>query len=596
VAASESVSKLELRLQEPPAGRSTSPTPNRARLRVLLVEDSRDDAELVEEMLTEALGPRLELACAGRLREAQDCLERDGADCVLLDLGLPDCQGLECVVQIQATSEEVPVVVLSGLDDEDLAAQAVQEGAQDYLVKGHVDAHVISRAIRYAIERKGAEVELSHRALHDPLTGLPNRTLFVDRLEHALSRSARSPSSVAVLFLDLNRFKTVNDSLGHTTGDRLLIDASHRIEGLIRPSDTLARFGGDEFMILCEDLDHEDDAIAVARRLNEGFTDLFGVAGHEVFIGASIGIAFAREADESAEDLIRSADQAMYRAKERGAGYGLFDKNMHAVAMHQLETEAELHRAIERGELRVAYQPQLDLRTGTVFAVEALVRWEHPTRGLLLPADFLHLAEETGLILPIGAWVLVEACGQLARWKHEHPTAGDVLMCVNVARRQLTEPGFANTVADALDSAGVDAAGLCLEMTESTAVRDPARTSRAIDDLKSLGVTLSLDDFGTGYSSLSMLAQYPIDILKIDRALADVGGTQPERGGIVGAIVGVAQALRLTTVAEGVERASQLNYLRELGCDVVQGYYFARPDTPDRVGPLLRREAGVAAH
>jgi diguanylate cyclase (GGDEF)-like protein len=567
-------------------------------LSVLLVEDNPDDAELVREMLHDVLGSRLELRHYARLNDALRHLEQSGADCVVLDMGLPDSQGLESVRRIQATCGNVPIVILSGSDDEKTAAQAVQEGAQDYLLKRRVDGQLLSRAIRYAMERKHAELELSHRALHDPVTELPNRTLFLDHLGLALARSGRGPSSLAVLFLDLDRFKTVNDSLGHAIGDRVLVEVAQRILALVRPSDTVARFGGDEFMILCEDLSGEAEAIVVARRLNDGIAAPLIVGGHETFITASIGIAFAGEGDSSPGDLIRGADNAMYRAKERGGGYDLADEDMHTAAMRRLETEAELHRALDRRELRVVYQPQLDLRTGRVFGVEALVRWEHPARGLVGPRDFLDVAEETGMIVPIGAWVLEEACRQLSQWTLDDPRIPDLLMCVNVSPRQLSEPGFAQSVDGTLRATSVDPRRVCLEVTETMAARDPVRTLRALQDLKACGVALGLDDFGTGYSSLSVLEQYPIDILKIDQALAHVDGAEPaepQRSRIVGAIVGVARALQLTTVAAGVEDATQLMLVRELGCDAVQGYHFARPDTSDAVGPLLRREAGLAA-
>jgi diguanylate cyclase (GGDEF)-like protein len=572
-----------------------TPAPPESSLRVLLVEDSPDDGELVREMLEEVLGSRLELERLERLSDALGHLERSPVDCVVLDMGLPDAQGLESVRRIQATSGNVPIVILSGSDDEETAAQAVHEGAQDYLMKGQVDGHLLSRAIRYAIQRKGAELDLSHRALHDPVTELPNRTLFLDHLGLALARSGRQPSSLAVLFLDLDRFKTVNDSLGHAFGDRVLIEVAHRILALVRPSDTVARFGGDEFMVLCEDLSGEDEAIVVARRLNAGIAAPLIVGGHEIFISASIGIAFAGETDSIPGDLIRGADNAMYRAKERGGGYDLCDEDMHAAAMRRLETEAELHRALERGELRVMYQPQLDLRTGEVFGVEALVRWEHPSRGLVGPGDFLDVAEETGMIVPIGAWVLEQACSQLSGWTLGDTRVPDLLMCVNVSPRQLSEPGFAQSVAETLGATDVDPGRVCLEITESMAARDPVRTLKALQDLKSRGVALGLDDFGTGYSSLSVLEQYPIDILKINQGLAHLEDAEPQRSRMVGAIVGVARALQLTTVAAGVEDATQLMRMRELGCDAIQGYHFARPDTSDAVRPLLRREAGVAA-
>jgi diguanylate cyclase (GGDEF)-like protein len=576
------------------APESPAPRPPGASLRVLLVEDSPVDAELVREMLSAALGGRLDLCRYERLSDAERHLERAAVDCVVLDMGLPDAQGLEAVRRIQATCGHVPIVILSGSDDEEAAAEAVHEGAQDYLMKGRVDGHLLSRAIRYAIERKRSELELSHRALHDPVTDLANRTLFLDHLGLALARAGRRPASLAVLFLDLDRFKAVNDSLGHAIGDRVLVEVAQRMKALVRPSDTVARFGGDEFIVLCEDLSGEDEAVVVANRLSDGVAAPLVVGGHEISTSVSIGVAFAREAGLTPGDLIRSADQAMYRAKERGGGYSLFAEDMHAGAMRPLDTEAELHRALERRELRVVYQPQLDLRTGKVFGVEALLRWKHPVRGVVAPVDFLDVAEETGMIVPIGAWVLEEACRQLSRWRLEDPRVPDLFMCVNVSRRELIEPDFADSVMRTVCATEVDPGRVCLEIAETTAARDPVRTLEALRELKSRGVALGLDDFGVGHSSLGLLEQYPIDILKIDQAVADVDRAEQQRSRMVGAIVGVARALELTTIAEGVEDARQLSQLRELGCDAVQGYHFARPDTADAVGRLLCREAKLA--
>jgi diguanylate cyclase len=588
--------RFALASPEAVAPQSGASWPSATSLRVLLVEDDPDDAEFVREMLAEAFSPRLELRWAERLSDAERQLERSSVDCVVLDMGLPDSQGLEAVRRIQAASAHVPIVILSGTDDAEAAARAVQEGAQDYLTKRQVDADLLSRAIRYAVERKSAELDLAHRALHDPVTGLPNRTLFLDHLGLALARSGRRPSSLAVLFLDLDRFKTVNDSLGHQFGDLVLIEIAQRIQALVRPSDTVARFGGDEFMVLCEDLIGEGEAISVARRLSGGVAAPLILGGHEISISVSIGIAFGGETHSSSADLIRRADQAMYRAKDRGGGYDLSRDDLDPLAVRRLETEAELQGALERREFRVVYQPQLDLRTGRVLGVEALVRWDHPVRGLVAAGDFLDVAEETGMIVPIGAWVLEEACCQLSRWTLDGAPVSELLMCVNVSHRQLSDPDFAQSVGSTLRATGVDPGRVCLEVTEAAAARDAVRTLSALRDLKSRGVALGLDDFGSGYSSLSSLEQYPIDVLKIDRPLTRVEGDEPQRSRIVGAIVGVARALQLTTVAEGIEDARQLKQLRDLGCDAAQGYHFARPGNADAVPPLLRREAGFAAN
>jgi diguanylate cyclase (GGDEF)-like protein/PAS domain S-box-containing protein len=421
-------------------------------------------------------------------------------------------------------------------------------------------------------ERKEAELELSHAALHDTLTGLPNRALFLDRLGLALRRTERRSGSVAVLFCDLDRFKVVNDSLGHDAGDRLLVDVASRIGHALRPADTVARFGGDEFTILCEDIAGEIEAATIAQRIVDVFRDPFLLEDGEVFLATSVGIAIARGADDRAQDLIRDADAAMYRAKERGKGrYEIFDEAMRADAVARLETESALRRALERGELLLHYQPAVDLATGAIRGLEALVRWQHPTRGLLAPAAFLPLAEETGLIVPIGEWVLREACTEAARWPE------GLALSVNLSARQLAQPDLVATVRRALAETGTDPAMLCLEITESAVMESGAATTAQLRALKSLGVRLAIDDFGTGFSSLAHLRRFPVDMLKIDGTFVAGLGREPQDASIAAAVISLAHALGLSTVAEGVETEQQLDVLRRLGCDLGQGHLFARP-------------------
>jgi diguanylate cyclase (GGDEF)-like protein len=504
----------------------------------------------------------------------------------LIDLSLPDARGLEALRQLQRIAPEIPIIVLTGNDHDELAVEAVQEGAQDYLVKGYVNAHLLGRAIRYAIERKRAELDLVQHALHDALTGLPNRLLFLDHLHAALERAKRHGSSVAVLFLDLDRFKAINDSLGHEIGDQVLVEAAKRLQILARPTDTLARFGGDEFLLLLEGVG-EFDVNRIAERLIAAVDEPFSVLGHEIFIGLSVGIAFTRAPHADAGTLIRLADQAMYRAKERSSGFEFSTDDMHRQAVRRLETGNELHHAIERGELRTFYQPEIDLLTGQVWAAEALLRWRHPERGLLEPAGFVSLAEETGLIIPIGEWVLEEACLQLKRWAETHSEKSTMLMAVNLSPRQLLDPGLVEAVARVLDSTEVDPANLCLEITESTVAREPSAGIDALFALKGLGVVLALDDFGTGHSSLSTLDDYPIDILKIDRSFVHRLGEKPQSKSMIGAVIDLAHSLELRVVAEGVERDGQVHELRRLGCDAAQGFFFAVPAGPERLDVVL---------
>jgi diguanylate cyclase (GGDEF)-like protein len=505
---------------------------------------------------------------------------------VLLDLSLPDAVGMEAVTQMQAAAPAIPIVVLSGLNDEALALNAVQHGAQDYLIKGRVDEVLIARSIRYAIERKRAEVALAHQALHDPLTELPNRALFLDRLEQALARAQRSSVNVAVLFLDLDRFKVVNDSLGHEAGDRLLVDVANRLRGVVRPGDTVARFGGDEFTILC-DVRGERDAVLIAERVAAAVEAPFTLDDNEAFLTTSLGIALTTgRVDARAEALIRDADAAMYRAKERGKSrYELFDSNMRASAVDRLEIENALHRALDRGEFRVFYQPAVDLLTGEPIGVESLVRWQHPDRGLVGPDEFIALTEETGLIVPLGAWVLREACRQWKVWEESGTPAPRI--AVNLSTRQLGQPDLVEVVADVLEETGMDPAQLSLEITESTVLEDTESALGTLEALKRQGVRISLDDFGTGYSSLALLKRLPVDELKVDRSFVMGLGRDPKDSPIVSTVVGLAEALGLAAIAEGVETAAQAEELRRIGCRLAQGFYFARPQPAERTTPLL---------
>jgi diguanylate cyclase (GGDEF)-like protein/PAS domain S-box-containing protein len=458
---------------------------------------------------------------------------------------------------------------------------AVRDGAGEI-----IELVSVSRDVT---ERKAAELELSHQALHDALTGLPNRVLFLDRLGHALLRRVRKGTgTVAVLFLDVDRFKVVNDSLGHEAGDRLLVDVAGRLDGVLRPDDTVARFGGDEFTILCEDVAGELEAVAIAQRVVELFDEPFELEGSEVFLSTSIGIALAEPGKARPDDLIRDADAAMYRAKERGkARYELFDKAMRAHALERLAVENALRRAVEHDELRLHYQPEIDLCSGEIVGFEALVRWQHPERGLVPPGDFVPLAEETGLIVPIGTWVLREACREAKRWRDSsgHPMG----VSVNVSARQLAQPDFVDLVSCVLAETETPRGTLCLEITESAVIERGMATVAMLRSLRDLGVKLAIDDFGTGYSSLGHLRRFPIDILKLDRSFVSGLGQGSQDASIAAAVISLAHALELTTVAEGIETTEQLDVLRGLGSDIGQGFLFARPLPPDEAAALIGR-------
>ncbi len=443
-------------------------------------------------------------------------------------------------------------------------------------------------------DRREAEDQLRHQAFHDPLTGLANRALFTDRVEHAVLRRGGTASlGVAVLFLDLDDFKTVNDSLGHSSGDTLLKTVGQRLADAVRPGDTVARFGGDEFAVLIEDILDRSEASVAAERISEILRVPFFVSGREVFVTASIGIAFGHDADE----LLRSADVAMYRAKSAGkAHYVFYESEMDDAAHTRLKLTADLRRAAFRGEFALEYQPTVDLLTGRPTGLEALIRWRHPELGLIAPLDFVPLAEETGLVVPIGRWALAEACTQAAQWHSRFPSERPLTMSVNLSARQLQHPGLVDDVETALAVSGFPAALLTLELTESVLMQGGDSAIEALHALKALGVLLALDDFGTGYSSLSYLRNLPVDTVKIDRSFiegidAGVGdGLSVLRG-----IIQLGHALGLMLVAEGIERRSQAEALRELGCPFGQGFHFWRPLEPSAVEDLLAAIAGPVA-
>ena len=447
-----------------------------------------------------------------------------------------------------------------------------------------VDGPCFTGILRDVTERRRAQDKLSHQALHDPLTGLPN----LDRIGQALARSGRHDWSVAVLFFDVDRFKVVNDSLGHGAGDALLVLVVERLQGLLRPGDTMARLGGDEFLVVCEEVDGIQQARQLADRLSRAFGAPFVLGEREMFATASVGIALGRVPDATPESMLRDADAAMYRAKERGrARYEVFDEDMRAQALRRLDTEHAMPRALERNEFRILYQPIVSLDTGTMTGVEALVRWEHPDHGLITPAEFVPIAEDNGLIVPLGSWVLGQAMEQAASWHREHPTRRDLHVTVNLSGRQLQDPGLAFSVANALDALEMDPAALTLEITESVLMHDRDISLARLLDLKFLGVRLAIDDFGTGYSSLAYLQRFPLDVLKIDKAFVDGVAHGPEESALAAAIIRLGHTLHLRTVAEGVECPSQVAHLRRLGCAEAQGFLFARPLPADEIADCL---------
>jgi diguanylate cyclase (GGDEF)-like protein len=445
------------------------------------------------------------------------------------------------------------------------------------------DASLVRMARRFEVARRRLEEQLveqqarlEHQALHDPLTGLANRVLLLDRIQHALESSARRPTTAALLFMDLDYFKNVNDVSGHSAGDQLLLGVARRIQAAIRPSDTIARLGGDEFVVLCEDLvDPVEEGVAVAERIAERFADPFTVGGRETFVAASIGVAPA-STNDTAESLLARSDHAMYRAKQLGRGrVEVYDPSIDYQETRRAEMAAALHHAVSDNQLRLVYQPLLDVLTRRVLSREALVRWNHPTFGHVMPNEMIPVAESTGLITGIGRWVLMQACKDCAAWRSDGEP--DVGISVNVSGLQLASGKFPGEVEEALKKSGLPPSALTVEVTETLLMTDRADARDGLDQVRALGVRIAIDDFGTGYSSLSWLARLPVDVVKVDKGFVAALGLVDRQSAIVDAMIHLAHTLGLEVVAEGVETDAQLMYLARLGCDTAQGFLLGYP-------------------
>ncbi len=562
-------------------------------MRILLVEDDSDDVEFLRTCIARAGGRTVDIMRVDRVAAAVEALANQAFDVVLLDLHLPDATGSECVERIQQAQPELPIVVLSGQADEDYAVEILNRGVQDYLVKWEGGGRIILRSIRYAIERKRSEIKLNYLARYDSLTGIPNRKYLCDQLERAVTRAQRGGKKLGLLFLDLDRFKAVNDTLGHQLGDQLLCAVVERLKSSIRAGDLLARLGGDEFAVLLEDVTGPLELEAVARTLVACFAEPFTLGYRQVSVTASIGITLYPVDNHDPLALLNNADIAMYQAKERGRNtFKFFTHSMHEEILRYHRLESDLKKAVADGEFRIVYQPQLRLDDRRVHAVEALLRWEHPERGTLGPDEFIAVAEESGYIVPIGLWTLEQACQQIKAW--ERAGLDPPRIAVNVAAIHFHQPGFRRQVKHTLLRYGVDPSLIELELTERSLMEDTDAVQACLRGLKETGVRLAIDDFGTGYSCLSYLRRFPIDVLKIDRSFVSELDSSGDDQAICGTVLSIAQRLGLDAVAEGIETERQLEFLTRHGCRYGQGFLFSPPLAPAEITGLLRNRAPAA--
>jgi diguanylate cyclase (GGDEF)-like protein len=559
------------------------PPSHSSHVRVLLVGGDAQDADSIAALLDASRSIAFELVAEPELSAGLARAEGRNVDVMLLCIDAADAPRLGQLAEVRMSAPLLPVVVLSDVDDESVALKALQSGARGYLVRSELNPRLLSTTLGAALESHRMILQLNtarerarHLATHDQLTGLANRSLFHDRLTQAVSSARRSRQKLAVLFVDLDGFKSINDTLGHAVGDGLLRGIARRIASCLRETDTAARLGGDEFAILLTNLATELDAATVARKLLATLGEPLQFRQQSTTIRCSVGIAsFPRDAQD-AEVLLKRSDTAMYHAKQRGGNrFDFYTEDMNAAIQRRVALEDRLRTALERREFLIHYQPQFDLTRGRIIGAEALLRWKHPELGLVSPGHFLPIAEETGLIVPLGDWILRSACEQNARWNKAGHRG--LRVSVNVSSQQFLEPGLADVVKSALDESGLAPISLELEITESSLLRDVEITINTLRRLKDLGVRLAIDDFGTGYSSLAYLKRLPIDVLKIDQSFVAALTTDPADATITQTIVQLAAGLNLTTIAEGVETLEQLLLLGSYGCSRMQGFLFGKP-------------------
>lgn len=550
---------------------------------ILLIEDDPGDAYEVEEVFADR--STFTVFHFDRLAKSLDFLkDRTDIDIILLDLHLPDGSGTDLLQQIRSAVPDIPIIVLTGLDDEKLAIELVKDGVQDYLVKGNFNETRLIRAIRYAVERQRAILELEHareaerRDAHlDELTGLPNRKLFLDRLHNAITQAKRYKRLFAVLFIDLDGFKTINDTLGHQAGDQLLVQVANQLADSIRSSDTAARFGGDEFTMIINQLSEETSVNRVVNQIREKLRKSFKLNGEATSVSASIGLSIYPFDGTTAQVLIKNADTAMYQAKAAGKNtFRRYNISMDKQIFHAMQLEKKLKHAIENDELSLHYQPLIDIASDSITSVEALIRWHDKESGeTIYPDQFIPIAEKSNIINPLGEWIMNRACMDIKTMQQNG--CDNCRIAVNLSTRQFNNQQLHRKLIRSLDSNHVDPQHLTVEITESNAMYDIAYTIKMLGLLRDIGIDVAIDDFGTGYSSLNYLKRLPATTLKIDRSFVSGIAHNENDKSITSAIVAMAKQLSLEVVAEGVETDQQLCYLRELHCNKAQGFHFSRP-------------------
>ena len=545
-------------------------------LKLLLVGDDHNEAKVIPNMLKEGLQNQFTLEHCRSVIDGLDLVRKRPFQAIILDLNLPNGQSFESIPQFIHYCPGAPILVLSEADDENRAIKAVQSGAQDYLIKGQTSSSTLCRAIRYAIERHRATQRITHLAHYDHLTGLANRGLFYERLNCAVARCNRNDMAMALMFLDLDHFKEINDTLGHECGDSLLKTVATRIKKCIREIDTGVRLGGDEFAILLEQIVSVEDVATVAQRILHLLARPVMVNQHQLHVTGSLGLTIYPWDSANPQELLSHADAAMYRAKAQGGNnYQFYTAGMKTAGLDGSTLDVELRRALAKEEFLLHYQPQLDLRTKQVIGMEALLRWHHPYQGLVGPNHFISQAEENGMIIPIGEWVLRAASKQAKYWsKQGFPTP---CVAVNLSARQIHQGNLPALIQEILEHSHLDPENLKLELTETFLIHETEDTIETLRELKAMGVHLYIDDFGAGYASLRYLKSFPVDGIKLDQSLIQNLPHNTNDAAIVEAVISLGKALGLQVIAEGVETKEQADFLEEHGCDAMQGYWIAPP-------------------